>query len=359
MKLLIKSLITTVLASFFAQELSAQTSICYKNNWSSPATIETVKLDGGVCNGKFSYKQMQEQGWKLKDIKITKGEKGLNYSYILTNEKIVDIDNSNFMDNKYTKLNYKPIITKLQKVNDNTATINVGNLRVGQSAVIQHDFENGKKIIVANAYVTSSKESSSTLKLLPFLDLKQNAIPTSNRKAISGDIAIINYMYASSLVIAPSRDAFIATREKFQDNNFLHADLFASKLKIIGEPLPSKKTIQDYAISQNLGTIFFVIDSIVYIVDTKTFTILQKDTISYNFVETTQIPFYTRVEKIEKNLFSSLTDFKGWLSFINSFLGDDKRNEEEVLLENEIKSNKLAIKDKIYNKHYKTILGIN
>lgn len=360
MKLLTKTIITTILASAFAQGLSAQTSICYKNNWTSPSTIETVELEGGVCKGEFSYKQMQEKGWRLRDIKITKGEdKGLNYSYILTNEKLVNIDNSEFMENKFSKLEYKPLVTRLQNVNGENATINIGNLRVGQSAVIQHNFENGKRMLVSNAYVTASNSNSSQLKLMPFLDLKQNALPTSNRKAIDGDIAIVNYMYDSSLIVAPSRDAFIATREKYKDNNFLHSDLFASRLKTDGEPLPSKETIQDYAISQNLGTIFFVIDSTIYVVDTKTFAILQKDNISYNFVEDKQMPFYTRVEKIEKNLISTLTNVKEWLGFIDSFLGDDKRSEEEVLLEDEIDSGELTINGEIYNNYYKTILGIN
>lgn len=358
MKLLTKTIITTILTSAFAQGLSAKTSICYKNNWTSPSTIETVALDGGVCQGKFSYKQMQKKGWSLRDIRITKGEKGLNYSYILTDEKLVDIDNSEFMENKFTKLDYKPIVTRIQNVDSNTATINVGNLRIGQSAVVQHNFENGQRMLVANAYVTSSNSKSSQLKLLPFLDLKQNALPTSNRKAIEGDIAVVNYMYDSSLIVAPSRDAFIATREKYKDNNFLHSDLFASRLKAEGEPLPSKEIIQDYAISQNLGTIFFIIDSLVYVVDTKTFAILQKDTISYNFIENKQMPFYTRVEKIEKNFFKNLLDFDGWLGFVNSFLGDDKRSEEEILLEDEVDSGELVINGEIYNNYYKAILGI-
>ena len=35
--------------------------------------------------------------------------------------------------------------------------------------------------------------------------------------------------------------------------------LFAAKLKVQGEPLPSKETIQEFAAEQNIGTIFFVI----------------------------------------------------------------------------------------------------
>ena len=360
MKLLPKSLIAIFATVLLVQGLKANTTICYKKNWKSPSTIETTKLDGGECNGDLSLKDMLKNGWNIKDIKIERKKDGLNYSYILTDKKLVKIDNSTFMDNKYTKLNYKPISTKISNVTKENATINIGNLRIGQSAIIQHNYENSKTLIVSNAYVVKSNKTNSTLKFLPFLDIKQNAIPTSNRNPQDGDTAILNYLYDASLIIAPSQDAFTATRAKYRDNNFLHSDIFGAKLKITREPLPSKEIIQEFAIEQNLGTIFFIIGSKVYIVDAKTFAILDENTISYNFVETEMMPFYTRVEKIEK---SKIEKFLNWesiksLKFLD-FLGDDKRSEEEQLLEDEIESGELAFEGELYNNYYKTILGIN
>ena len=358
MKLLTKSIITIFATTLLSQNLSAATTLCYKNDWKSPSTIESTKLNGGECKGDFSYQDMLKNGWYLKDIKISKGKNGLNYSYILSDKELIKVNNSNFMENKYTKLQYNPISTKIQNVTNEEATINIGNLRIGQSAIIQHNYKNSKSMIVANAYVSESNSKSSTLKILPFLDLKQNALPTSNRKAVNEDTAIVNYLYDSSLIIAPSQDAFSATRAKFKDNNFLHSDIFGAKLKIEYEPLPSKKTIQEFAISQNIGTLFFVIKNKVYIVDTKTFALLETDTISYNFIEDAKMPFYTRVEKIEANSFDSLLDYKGWLSYIDSFLGNDDRTEEQILLEDEIEAGELTVKGDIYNNYYETLLGI-
>lgn len=358
MKLITKSLISIFATTLLAQSLNAKTTMCYKNDWKSPSTIETVKLDGGECNSQFSFKEMLNKGWFLKDIKISKGKDGLNYSYILTDKKLIKIDNSNFMENEYTKLKFNPFGAKLHNVTEDYATINIGNLRIGQSAVIQHNYPNNRALIVANAHVVSSNATNSKLKLSPFLDLKQNALPTSNRKAQNNDIAIVNYLYDTSLIIAPSQDAFSATRAKYKDNNFLHSDIFGAKLKYEGEPLPSKQTIQDFAISQNIGTLFFVIKNKIYIVDSKTFAILDTDTISYNFVEDEKMPFYTRVEKIEKSGLQSALDYKGWFSFLNSFIGEDERSEEQRLLEDHIEAGELTVKGDIYNNYYKTLLGI-
>ncbi|RXJ66223.1 hypothetical protein CRV08_13700 [Halarcobacter ebronensis] len=357
MKLLFKSTLVLFTTALLSQAF-AKTTICYKKDWNSPATIEVEKLEGGECKGELSYRDMLKNGWFLKDIKIEKGKDGLNYIYTLTDKRVVEIDNATILKNEYKKLDYRPFAIKILNVTDETATINVGNLRVGQSGIVQHYYEDNKTLIVSNAYVTSSNETASTLKFFPFTDLKQNAIPTSNRKPVTGDVIIMNYMYDSSLIIAPSQDAFSATREKYKDNNFLHSDLFAAKLKSEGIPTPPKEVIQEYAISQNLGTIFFIIDNTIYVVDSKTFAILDKDIISYNYIENKRMPFYTRVEKIEKNIFTSMLDYKSWFGFLNKIFGDDTRSEDERLLENEIAAGELTVKGEVYNNYYETMLGI-
>lgn len=352
----------TLLAAFAlvvsSQGLNAKTTLCFKNEWKSPSTIETVELDGGECAGNFSFKQMKEKGWKLKDITITNGKEGLNYTYLLSDEDPIKVDNSIF--EKKSKLDTRLKVTKLENVSGDTATINVGNLKVGQSAVIQHNFKNNKSILVANAYVTSSNANSSTLKLEPFLDLKQNALPTSNRKAMNGDYVILNYLYDTSLIIAPTQDSFTEVRAKYPNSNFLHSDLFAAELKYEGQPFPSKQMIQEYAISQNIGTIYFVIENKVFIVDTKTFAILDSDNVLFNISEDGKMPFYTRIDKIEKNILNQILDYKSWeIPLIGKlFSNNEEKTEEEILLEDYIEAGELNVSKDIYNNFYKELLGL-
>lgn len=61
----------------------ANTTMCYKNNWSDPSTIEREKLDGGECKGEKSIENMKKDGWSVDDIKISSGKSGMNYIYIL------------------------------------------------------------------------------------------------------------------------------------------------------------------------------------------------------------------------------------------------------------------------------------
>ena len=299
---------------------NAKTTVCYKKDWNSPSTIETTSLDGGECAGKYSIKQMKEMGWNVLDIKIDSSSNNLSYQYLLTNDTLVSNDNQNLQIEKSSdiknQLSYKAIGAKIVDVKDNKTTIDIGNLIIGQSGVVIHIYDNDKRLIVANAEVIESNETSSVIKFSKFNDIKQDAIPTSKRTVQKDDILVLNYLYTASLLIAPNLETFQTVRSSFKYNNFLHSDIFATKLKVDNMPFLTKKYIQDYAIDQNLGTIFLVANQKVYVLDTKTLKILTSYDISYDESKT-EMPFYTRVTDIEKSnldidfdVFSSKEDLK-------------------------------------------------
>jgi hypothetical protein len=282
---------------------NAKTTVCFKKNWSSPSTIETAMLDGGACAGKYSINQMKKMGWDILDIKIDSEQNNLSYQYLLTNDKVSIVKQNKevkVQENKNTQkqLTFKAIGVKLTNIKNNKTTIDVGNLIIGQSGVVIHIYDNDKRLIVANAQVIESNESTSIIKFTKFNDLVQNAIPTSSRNVKENDILVLNYLYTASLLIATNLDTFQTIRSNFKYNNFLHSDIFATKLKIDNTPYLTKKYIQEYAIAQNLGTIFIVANQNIYVLDTKTLKVLTSYKISYD-TNKTEMPFYTRVTDIE------------------------------------------------------------
>ncbi len=307
----------------------AQETTCYKNEVEKPSLIEDVTLDGGICGGKLSLNQMKNDGWDILDIKITTTQNKFNYTYYFTkgeNKKLSLNEETTTTSDK--EFSIKPLGIKIDNIANNKSTINVGNLIVGQTGVVVHIFDNDKKLIVSNAKVISSNSTSSVVEFFKFEDLKQNAIPTSKREVVNNDMLILNYMYNSSLLITPTLDAFQTVRDNFKLNNFVHSDIFAARLKVDHNPYPTKEDIQNFAIEQNLGTIFMVIENRVYVIDTKTFTILANYSVSYEKNGST-MPFYTRIENIEETIFS-------W-SYFDFFSGKGSMS---------------------YNDYYKRILGI-
>ena len=332
-KLLLVGVSTCLLSNLaFAQETT-----CYKNGVEKPSLIEDVTLDGGICNGKLSLNDMKNSGWDVLDIKINSSQNKFNYTYFFTKNNAGQKVNNNtvlktsisepvIQNNK--EFSIKPTGLKLGKIEDNKSVIPMGNLIIGQTGIVIHIFDNDKRLIVSNAKVISSDSNSSVVEFFAFNDLKQDAVPTSNRVPVTNDILILNYMYNSSLLITPTLDAFQSVRDNFKLNNFVHSDIFAAKLKVDHNPYPTKEDIQKFAIEQNLGTIFMVIENKVFVIDAKTFTILASYAINYENATAT-MPFYTRVEEIEESIFN--------LSYFDFFSGN---------------------KNLSYNDYYKRILGV-
>lgn len=334
--------------------LHAKESVCFKKDWLSPGTIETVALDGGACNSELSVEQMKEQGWNIKDIKVSSSKNGLNYIYTFTDVKPKP---SKYVNAKkeVTIPSFDIQYTKIYDVTGENAKINIPNLKQGQSGIIAHTYENGKSVIVSNAHVTSSNDEYSLLSLSAFDDLEQDAIPTTKRVAANNDTFILNYLYDASLLIAPTSQSFSVVREKFRKNNFLHADIFATHLKLENEPLPSKETFIKFSKFQNIGTIFFVVNNQVYVVDAKTFSVLHSYPILYSNNDE-QLPFYTRVAEIDKAFWD--IDFGGYIDMIKDLVGANEQTEEEYLTEDlNLDSNKKTQQEN-YNAYYTNLLGL-
>ena len=343
------------LTIFMTQSLFAQTTICHKKEWTKPSSIEFISLDGGKCEAKYSLNQMKKKGWFIKDIKINTSGKGLDYIYYLTDINPILIRKDQVANNmRLEKIDFRQTLLKVTQVTQDTAIINIGNLKIGQSGIIEHTYKDGNQIIVSSAYVMESNKKTSKIKFIPFLDLKQNAIPTSNRTVKNGDKFLLNYLYDFSLLIAPNNESFKLVRKKFRSNAFLHSDVFGAYLKFIYRPLPTKEIIQDFALSQNMGTVFIVLESNLYVVDTRTFTILDKRSLKYTQDEK-QMPFYTRVEGIKYSIFTE--DYTKWLDLAKKYLGDDTRTEDEIIY-GDLATDKVKDPKLDYSEYYKKLLGV-
>ncbi len=178
--------------------------------------------------------------------------------------------------------------------------VGVGGLKVGQSGIVVN--KNNSPVIIAVAIVVESNPSRSKIEFKEYSDLEQDAIPTSNLKVKNGDSFILDYLYTSSILLAPNNESFTMVRKQLSDFDFLHPDIFASFLKVEETPIPSKKVLQKFAITQNLGSIVIVVEDKAYQIDSRTFKVVGQFDVSYNDKGSMK-PFYTRVEEIETGTF--------------------------------------------------------
>jgi cytochrome c553 len=94
-----KAILSTILL-LGSTSLFADTTMCFKENHKSMATIESTPLDGGLCNGKFTINDMKAKGWNIDDIKISQSTNGMNFIYILKNGTTVAVQSSQFSGNQ-------------------------------------------------------------------------------------------------------------------------------------------------------------------------------------------------------------------------------------------------------------------
>jgi hypothetical protein len=187
-------------------------------------------------------------------------------------------------------------------VTDQNAKINVSNLKIGQSGIIVNTIDNNT-LILTQAIVSESNNKTSTLKFIDNEIIPQDAIPTSKIKPTYGDKFILNHLYKTSILIVPNLEVKNKLLKLYPKQNFLNEDFFASHLKLIEVPLPTKNVITSFAQSQEIGTIFIVTEQKLYILDSITFKIIKSVPLEYNDTTTT-LPFLTKIKKIETPFWS-------------------------------------------------------
>lgn len=195
-------------------------------------------------------------------------------------------------------------ITTISNLSTNSATIDIANLTPGQTGVIIHNFDESKSIIIADFEVTSSSPQNSNISISYKVFENAQAIPTPNIKVQNGDKAILNHMYNTSILIAPNFEVYNLVQNNFKQQNFIHSDILAAYLKSEQEPVPALKDFKKFCEINNIGTLFFAIEDHIYIVDAKTFIIIEEYKIKVETSDENMTPFYTNVEDIKLGIFN-------------------------------------------------------
>lgn len=189
----------------------------------------------------------------------------------------------------------------IQTIEANTAIVSQGNFSKGQSGIIVHESEQNT-LILATAIVLNSDENTTKIEFFKEDMILQDAIPTTSLAVSKGDKVIFNHLYNNALIIAPNLEAKVFIQKNNKTKNFISEDLFATYLKLDNNPMPTKKDIQEFCKKNQIGLVYVVVYDVVFTLDVNTFTTLSTQKISSQSHEI-KVPFFTRVEKIEKNFF--------------------------------------------------------
>lgn len=150
-----KLLTTLALSTLAFTTLSAETTMCFKENHTSMTTIEKTTLDGGLCSSKKSVIDMKKDGWTVDDIKID----GNNYIYVFKKETTINNVNIEALESKI-----------LKRLEDNKKE----EQRIAKVQLQQRKSRSGKKIYTskcANCHGEKGEELYGTSRAINQLNL--------------------------------------------------------------------------------------------------------------------------------------------------------------------------------------------
>lgn len=195
----------------------------------------------------------------------------------------------------------KQQIVDIYKIDKNNLYINKGNLKIGQSGVVIHNYKNNT-IILGKAIIIKSDEKFSIAKIDYKPIYNQDSIPTIKKLVSIEDKFILNHLYKTDIMIVPNFRTKKRLLELYPNQLFLNEDFLASYLKVENTPVPKKDDIINFCNKQQVGLIFLVVKNKLYIIDTQSFKVV--DTKSLNIKDKSiKVPFFSNIEKIERGTF--------------------------------------------------------
>jgi len=201
------------------------------------------------------------------------------------------------------KINFAPFQTSLLKIDKKYLYIkDSSNFEVGSSGIVMHSFDENHKTIVATVEVIKKKGDQAILKYKRYEGLKQSALPSYTITPKEGDSVILNYLYKRAMAIVPDAQTLQHVTTKFSDIEWIHPDIFGSKLAIDYAPVPTKEDFTTECTENSFALLFFAVENKGYFVDCNSFKILAQTNLPHT-TEKPQVPFFTRIKEIKGRMF--------------------------------------------------------
>ena len=198
---------------------------------------------------------------------------------------------------------FKEYKSQILSIKGNQAIINDSNDIVkGSSGIVIHKFNDTTSSIIARVSVIDKSNGKATLRFSTYSALKQTALPLPGITPAVGDSVILNYLYDRALIVVPNYKIYSKITKHFKNITWVHPDILGAYLAQEYKPNPDRKTFRTMCQQNVASLIFFALDQESVFVDCNNFKIIKK--LQGDRVTTVQLPFYTRVKKIDASWFS-------------------------------------------------------
>ena len=188
--------------------------------------------------------------------------------------------------------------TSIKSVKGNAITLKTKFPLNGMSGVIIHNYGNDLTAITARIAQTNSNGQAIRLDA-DVID--HEALPSIKTAVSPNDKVIGGYLYNNVLLLAPDADTY-AKITSSTHKKWLHPDLFAVYLSVIGDDVPTKENLAAFAKKFQIGLIYIVRQGKAVLMDPISGKIVaQKD--MAGLPKKGQFPFYMRLKTLDTGWF--------------------------------------------------------
>ena len=196
--------------------------------------------------------------------------------------------------------------TSIKSVNGNTVTLNSKFPLNGMSGVVIHNYGHDLTAITSRLTQTSSKGQAM---LLDAAVIDHDALPSIKTSVSPKDKVIGGYLYSNVLLLAPDADTYAKITSSKQ-KTWIHPDLFAVYLSVVGDDIPTKENLASFAKKFQIGLIYIVRQNTAVLLDPISGKIVGQKNMS-GLPKEGHFPFYMRLQSLESGWFGKDESAKG------------------------------------------------
>jgi len=195
--------------------------------------------------------------------------------------------------------------TSIKSVNGKSITLNSNFPLKGMSGVVIHNYGNDLSAITSRITQTSNGQAV----LLDADVIDHEALPTIKTSVSPKDKVIGGYLYNNILLLAPDADTYAKITSSKQ-KKWIHPDLFAVYLSVVGDEIPTKENLASFAKKFQIGLIYIVRKDGAVLMDPISGKIVGQKNMT-GLPSKGQFPFYIRLKALEAGWFGRSDESSG------------------------------------------------
>ncbi len=186
-----------------------------------------------------------------------------------------------------------------------TASFPAMDLKVGESGIIRHKFDDNYSSIIGIATIIKIDSGNAIASITSTNILSQKYLPMPTNKPAQNDEIYFRLFNNNAFIIAPDLDTYEHIRTTHSQVHFLNSDLMVGYLFDSGGFDPKPKFLTKVCQIYNVGLLYIVTQNKLNILDCQSLVVVADEFLDTSNVKSSIAPFFSRIQYISSGSLDS------------------------------------------------------